>query len=104
MLRKYNNITSLLLLLVFLFPSIVRLDHHHEQFKCDAKNEKHYHISHEKCGICNFEFSVFSSVNIDNELQRQPPSDRYCNNYSSVYFSPHTQFSYLLRAPPLKQI
>lgn len=105
MLRKFKkNIISLVLLLVFLFPSIVRFEHHHEHFRCNAKTEKHYHVSHEKCGICNFDFSVFSTVNIDIELQRPTPSDKYCNNYTSVYYTAHTQFSYLLRAPPFKQV
>jgi len=104
MIRKFKNITSLLLLLVFLLPSIVKLEHHHEHFKCTAKNEKHLHIFYEKCFICNFEFLTFLSVIGDIDFQKENPLDSYCNNYSSRYYSNPSQFSFSLRAPPYKQI
>lgn len=102
--RKYKNIASLLLLLVFLLPSIVKIGHHHEHFECNAKNEKHYHVFHEKCAICNFEFSVFLSSVKNIQLQKENPFDAYCNNYDSRFNSNLSRFSFLLRAPPDKQI
>ena len=104
MIRRFKNITSLLLLLVFLLPSIVKVEHHHEHFECKAKNEKHYHSLHEKCLICNFEFSVFltSIENID--FQKENPSDNYCNNYNYQYYSNLSLFSFSLRGPPVIQI
>jgi len=104
MIRKFKNITSLLLLLVFLLPSIVKLEHHHEHFKCTTKNEKHYHVFHDRCGICNFEFSVFFPSIENIVLQKENPLDSYSNNYNSRYNSNLSQFSFLLRAPPYKQI
>lgn len=101
MIRKFKNITSLLLLLVFLLPSIVKLEHHHEHFEGKAINEKHYHVLHDKCVICNFEFSVFLSDIGDIDFQKEGLLEYFCNNYDSVYFSNLSQFSFLLRAPPL---
>ena len=101
MIRKLKNITSLILLIVFLLPSIVKLEHHHKHFICTAKNEKHYHVLHEKCNICNFEFSVFSSDFENIDLQKEKPLDKYCNNYSSINYSTLSEYSFLLRAPPV---
>ena len=101
MIKKLHYISSILLVLVFLAPSIVKLEHHHEHFICKAKNEKHYHNNHVKCEICLFDFSFFSSdikyVNLENEQ----PSDQYCNNYRFNYSSILSKYSFLLRAPPL---
>lgn len=101
MIRRFKNITSIFLLLVFLLPSIVKLEHHHEHFECKAINEKHYHVLHDKCVICNFEFSVFLSNTGDIDFQKENPLEYFCNNYDSVYFSNLSQFSFLLRAPPI---
>jgi len=102
--RKFKNISSLLLLLVFLLPSIVKLEHHHEHFECKAKNEKHYHVFHEKCAVCHFEFSVYSSDFKNIVLPKEQPVVKYCNNYKSVNYSTLSKYSFLLRAPPYSQI
>jgi hypothetical protein len=104
MIRKLKNIASLFLLLVFLFPTIVIIEHHHEQNTCNAKNEKHYHNLHEKCGICSFEFSLFSSENENIVLLNEKPLDNYFNNYTSLYYSNLSEYSFLLRAPPFIQV
>jgi len=104
MIRKFKNIVSLFLLLVFLLPSIVKLEHHHEHFECKEKNAKHFHEFHEKCAVCNFEFSVFSSEFVNIVLTKEKPLTNYCNNYKSVNYSTLTKYSFLLRAPPFKQI
>jgi hypothetical protein len=101
MINKFKNIAALILLVVFLLPSIVKLEHHHKHFICNAKNEKHYHTYHERCEICNFEFSVFSSEIKNSDLQKEQILDNYCNNYCSEYYSNHHTFSFLLRAPPV---
>ncbi len=100
MIRKFKNITPIFLLLVFLLPSIVKLEHHHQDFECKTVNEKYYHVHHDKCVICNFEFSVFLSGSGDIDFQKENPLEYFCNNYDSVYFSNLSQFSFLLRAPP----
>jgi wobble nucleotide-excising tRNase len=104
MIRRFKNITSLLLLLVFILPSIVKAEHHHEQFECKAQNEKHLHILHERCGICNFEFSVFLSKSENVESPKENPLDNYSNNYNSRYYSNLYLFSFSLRGPPVIQI
>ena len=102
--RKYKNIVSLLFLIAFLLPSVVKLEHHHEHFICKAKNEKHYHEFHEKCNICNFEFTVFLSDIENIDLQKDNPIDRYANKYVSLSDYNLFQYSFLLRAPPCVQI
>ena len=102
--RKLRNITSLLLLLVFLLPSIVKFEHHHEHSELNAKNEKNSQVLYGKCGICNFEFFVFLSDFGNIDLQDEKPLANYCNIYNCLYYSNLSQFSYLLRAPPGLQI
>jgi hypothetical protein len=101
MIRKLKNIISLLLLLVFLLPTVVKLEHHHKYDVSDSKNEKHSFVFHDNCPICNFEFSVFLT-SIDNiHYQKDKHFDNYINNYNSRYNSNFSQFSFSLRAPPL---
>jgi hypothetical protein len=104
MIRKFKNIASLFLLLVFLLPSIVKLEHHHKHFECKAKNEKHFHEFHNKCAVCSFEFSVFSSAFGNIVLPKEQPVAKYCNNYRSVNYYTLSKYSFLLRAPPYRQI
>lgn len=102
--NKLKKIASLLLLMVFFLPSIVQLTHHHEHFECKAKNEKHYHKLHEKCAVCDFQFSVFSNDFFEVVVPKQQHSIQYCNNYSSVNYSTLSKYSFQLRAPPVKQV
>lgn len=104
MIRKFKNIISFLLLLIFILPTIVKLEHHHVNFISITKNENHSHVFQEKCAICNFEFSVFLSSFENIDLQKENPLDSYFNNYNSRYNSNLSQFSFLLRAPPCRQI
>ena len=101
MIMRFKKVASLLLLLIFLLPSIVKLEHHHEHFECKVKNEKHYHSLHERCVICNFEFSVFLSEHENIDLLSANHSDNYYNSYISQYFSNLSQFSFSLRGPPV---
>ena len=98
---KLNNIISLLFLFGFLLPSVAKLEHHHEHFKCNAIGEKHLHVSHDKCVICDFEFSVFVTEIEYPDLQDNKPDEYFCNLYDSVYFSDLSKLSFLLRAPPV---
>ena len=101
MIMRFKKAASLLFLLIFLLPSIVKLEHHHEHFECKVKNEKHYHSLHERCAICNFEFSVFLSKSENVDLPKDNPLDSYFNNYISQNFSNLAQFSFSLRGPPV---
>lgn len=104
MFKKLINIASLLLLVVFLLPSIVKLEHHHENFVCKAKSEKHFHNFHEKCIVCDFEFSIFSSDTENFTFQEEKLFGEIDNYYISVNHSLFSKYSFLLRAPPYKQV
>lgn len=104
MMRKFKKITSLILLLVLLLPSIVKLEHHHKHYAYNLTNEKDHPVLQDNCPICNFEFSVFISGIENIDLQNESPLDYYCNNYNSHYNSNLSQYSFLLRAPPDQQI
>ncbi|PKP35877.1 MAG: hypothetical protein CVU00_00085 [Bacteroidetes bacterium HGW-Bacteroidetes-17] len=98
--RKFNYITSLLLLLAFLSPSLIKLGHHHQYASSETLNDRQSHFSVEKCPICNFELSNFLSGIEHIDLQNGQPNDAYFNIYNSRYNLNHSQFSFLLRAPP----
>jgi hypothetical protein len=104
MMGKFRKLTSSLLLLVFLLPLAVKIEHHHKNVVFNFKNEKNYPVLKENCPICDFEYSVFltSFENID--LPGRNLLDSYCNNYNSSYNYNFAQFSILLRAPPEIQI
>ncbi len=89
-----------MLLLVFLAPAIVKFEHHHKEFHCNAKNEKHFHDYHEKCDICQFDFSLFTSNESVQITNNQTYTDCYSNEYSSISLNRYSEFSFLLRAPP----
>lgn len=93
-----------MLLTVFLLPSLIKIAHHHEHSECYAKNEIQYHEYHSKCAVCNFEFSVFSLEFENIVLENILPATNYLNNYCSVKYSTFTKYSFLLRAPPFKQV
>lgn len=103
MLKKYKNIVSFFLLIVFILPSIIKLEHDHDHFKCNVKHEKHLHDFHESCAICNYEFSTFS---IDFE-QITLPVHTIIRGFFSVFNSEipllYPKYSFLLRAPPHEQ-
>ncbi|MDY0101878.1 MAG: hypothetical protein RBS07_03010 [Lentimicrobium sp.] len=106
MIRKFRNFSPLFLLLVFLLPTIVKLEHHHEDehhiYK--TENEQHYHKFHKKCAICDFEFSIFTLNYEIVELREEKPSGHYYLNYAAQFFSGLSEYSFLLRAPPFFQI
>jgi len=101
MITRLKYIATCLLALVFLAPTMVKLGHHHDHFRCKTPEIKHFHEKHEKCEVCKFEFSIFSADKEDFTLHKEKPSDSFKNNYQSLNFPNHSQFSFLLRAPPV---
>ncbi|MBL7965404.1 MAG: hypothetical protein JNK09_00280 [Prolixibacteraceae bacterium] len=102
MLRSLKHITSILLLAVFLWPSVVKLEHHHshcEEHSCCGSS---FDTEHEKCEVCNFEFSVFTDQVVDLCL----PSVRLVGTDVilpvSGKYSGQSNYSFLLRGPPLR--
>ena len=102
--KMFRKIISLFLLVAFLMPSVVKMEHKHIHHFCNAKNEKHLHVKQEICSICSFEFSVFSSDKFDISLQNDKPLDSFCDNYRSNFYYTHPKFSFQLRAPPCQLI
>jgi hypothetical protein len=100
MIRKYKYIISLLLLIVFAFPSIVKLEHNHTYSGLSSNNEKGFSLIREKCVICSFEFSVFITNIVAIDIQKENPSDNYFISYNSLDNSKLSKFNFLLRAPP----
>lgn len=101
MIKWLKNSIALLLVFTLVAPTIVKLEHHHEQFVCHAKGEKHLHTEHEKCAACDFEFSVFVPDSFAFYSVKLQPEVYYSNLYSSIALSTHSQYSFSLRAPPL---
>jgi hypothetical protein len=104
MIEKLRKISFFMLVLVFLAPSIVKLGHHHKEFYCNAKNEKHFHNYHQKCDICQFEFSVLKTENSHLISKNELPPDSYTNQYSSILNTFFAEYSFSLRAPPFYTI
>jgi len=103
----FRKSASFLLLLVFLLPSIIKVEHHHEPLKNKAEKKergKSYHTTQAKCAVCSFEFSTFSTHIIPVLLEKIQHVVLFFENYRSFNYSALTNYSFLLRAPPLKQI
>lgn len=101
--KKY--IATVLFLIVFLLPSVIKFEHHHNHFVSDAgesDGNKPYAFS-EKCLICNFEFSAFVTSDDPGELPRADHPYRYRNKLTCRLDTDLVRFSFHLRAPPLKQ-
>jgi hypothetical protein len=104
MMGKFRKITSGLLLLVFLLPSIVKAEHRHKRALFNVTDEKTHQRFSENCPVCNFEYSAFLANYTDNKLTDEYQTDSYCINYISRNNNNLNQFSFLLRAPPARQI
>jgi hypothetical protein len=101
MIKKIKIFSSILLVLVFLAPTMVKLGHHHDHFTCKTPDLNHFHEQHEKCAICKFEFSVFSNDIKEIALQEDKPCDKFSNTYHSLNLTYQPHYSFLLRAPPV---
>jgi len=100
-LKNTKKIFSVLLLLLFLSPTVIRDFHHHEHFICHAKNEKHIHDHHPDCKICKFEFSVFKQDFYKTGFDKISFSDSYLTFYKVPHVISTGVLSFSLRAPPL---
>jgi len=92
---------ALLFLLAFLLPQVVKALHFHDhELACTSETGRHFDHQTEKCEICDYSISVFTSSNENGSFSKILVSDNYINLYSSVLISKPTSFSFLLRAPP----
>jgi hypothetical protein len=92
---------ALLFLLAFLLPQVVKTLHFHDhEVACTSESGCHINHQTEKCEICDYSISVFTSSNENGSFSKILVSDNYINLYTSVLISKPTSFSFLLRAPP----
>lgn len=103
MIKIFSKTISYFLLALFVLPSIVKFEHHHQHIEFKNTSEKQFHEAHEKCNICSFEFAVFLADVSNIEFPKENPTDFYFNHYNSRYSYSLTQYSYLLRAPPINK-
>ncbi len=89
-------------MLVFLLPSIVKLEHHHEHNDCSSTNGDHYQEFHDKCAVCDYDFSVIFMDFIDIEIPKAEQLSQYLIDDLPVNDSTPAQYLYLLRGPPLQ--
>jgi hypothetical protein len=96
-----QNILIFIVLGIFVFPITVKSIHYHgEVFICKAKTEKHFHKLHDKCSVCNYEFSLFSKNHNNRTFYKDQIIDGYINHYQSSYYFKSAYLAFLLRAPP----
>lgn len=93
---------ALFFIVIFLFPSVVKLEHHHDEFTCHAKHEKHLHQHHDHCAVCDFHFSLFTEHTQDVVSEAVVrPADAYKNSYKIRFYGSFPAYAFLLRAPPV---
>ena len=103
MIKNLRNSISVFLLWALLFPTIVKVGHHHDVFVCNAKGEQHFHQFHQKCDICSFEFPFFEATpNTVCFKVEQIVIDIYDKYNPTNPYNPE-KYSFLLRAPPVAQ-
>lgn len=106
--QKFKNIIVSLLLSIFLIPTFIKLEHHHEHHynpsECSQKNQQKSPKLEEKCAVCNFEFSIFvtqSAIAVSKKIEL---FDGYVERYRSHNISNFSKYSFSLRAPPIPLI
>ena len=100
MIQKLKNVVSALVVVMLFLPSIIRLEHHHEHFDYPVKSGKLFHLFHEKCTACDFEYSVYLSETIEIVIAKANYIDAYKNCYAPFLYSNLSNYSFSLRAPP----
>jgi len=97
-----NHIIPIFLLWIFLTPVVVQNIHQHEHaFHHTVKKEKHFHVYHEKCPICAFHFSIFTSAHKCLKIAVKEVYRRVVNSYKTVFIEKTYYLSHLLRGPPV---
>ncbi len=105
MIRKFKNILSLILVLVFVIPMTTKLLdgflHHHDSLHCTAKNEVHLHQYHGKCSVLNYMLSSFSVEKLRLAVQKYFFWSEINYTCYFIYDYSTSKYSFLLRAPPI---
>lgn len=101
MLKLFRNSISILMIGTLLQPLIVKIEHHHDHFVCNAKTEKHFHDHHEKCQVCSFEFSFFLTEESSLLPEKPITQSAFINPFEVNSFSNSFAYSFQLRGPPV---
>jgi len=102
MIYRFKHIFSIVLLLVFLTPIAVQLFHNkHNHLHFEIKKEKQINLKHEKCKICNFNFSIFSKKHEPTTFHKISVIFSIKNIYKSIFLIKSSFINYSLRAPPI---
>lgn len=101
--RRYTRYVSFFLIFIFLFPSVVKLEHHHQRTDCQH-SEKSCQTFHENCPICDFHFSLFTDQTEKIEFEILFHFDRYNKQYKTPHTVSFTNLPFLYRAPPFLEI
>jgi hypothetical protein len=81
---------------------VVQTVHRHEHIlDYPSKNEKHFLVYHEKCPICAFHFSIFTSAHKYLKIAVKEVYRRVVNSYKTVFVEKPYYLSLLLRGPPV---
>ncbi len=103
-----TKLISFLLLLLFLAPMAIIIEHNHEvdAHHCsigfeDTEDDLSFSDSHEECFICEYEFTFLLTFKRDLESQTSSLDFDLLNNYTSILNSGTSSNYCSLRAPPL---
>lgn len=101
MTAKLKKIVSLLIVAILTTTSIVKFEHHHKHLEGSSKTEENAQQFHEKCLICSFEFSLCLLDELVLLSKKTEFKDSYNIRFCKFYHSNFSNYSFLLRAPPL---
>lgn len=100
LIRKLNVFLSLLMMMVLFYPSLIKLDHHHNFYTIPSAGDQ-ITITHEKCAVCSFEFSLFLSDDAEIASGLIEDVGQEYSLYDTCHYISVSEYTYLLRAPPL---
>ncbi|MHC1708625.1 MAG: hypothetical protein AB9842_14030 [Bacteroidales bacterium] len=98
MIRKYKNITALLLALILAVPWVVKAGHHHDKSHHCEKNDNC--AIEESCAICDFNYSFFTSEFSFYQVKTEILLAVFNESITERIIPDSQYFSIFLRAPP----
>jgi len=98
---KIRSALSLWMAFILLLPAFIKAGHHHESFIYSQTDGKIIHETHEKCAVCNFEFSVFQARDSKVVFEKNEIAVYFICPAVHSHFSDLSRYSFLLRAPPV---
>lgn len=99
---RKSNIVHFFFLWLFITPVFIKTFHRHEpEFHCTAMGEKHFHVLHESCPICAFQFSYFRQDHKIFNLCTNLYHKEIILLFKEVFVIKSHHLALLLRSPPL---